>query len=311
MRIRKLDVEGFGPFRDRQILDFEAAASGGLLLISGRTGAGKSSLLDAVSFALYGQVPRYDGQVSRVRSDHSGPELPTLVRLEFEVAGDRYLVERSPEYTRPAKRGGGTTTQKTEARLWRWDEAAGDWEGLASRPVDVAAELTPVLRLNHQQFLQVVMLSQGGFQRFLRAADDERQATLRTLFQTGRFADIEAALAERRKRLDGAARESEARIEGLLGGLEEALERDNAVRAEGERDAAEQATTVPNHAAGAGQAGERTLSVRRDAAVAAVTALETRAQELHETLEQRREAQRESAAALERARTLAQAQERL
>lgn len=87
MRIRKLDIEGFGPFRDRQVLDFVAAASGGILLISGRTGAGKSSLLDAVSFALYGAVPRYDGMVSRVRSDHSAPAKPTLVRLEFEVAG--------------------------------------------------------------------------------------------------------------------------------------------------------------------------------------------------------------------------------
>lgn len=302
MRILTLDVEGFGPFRDRQVLDFAEAASGGLLLISGRTGAGKSSLLDAVSFALYGAVPRYDGQVSRVRSDHSAPERPSLVRLEFEVAGERYLVERSPEYTRPAKRGGGTTTQKTEARLWQWDAAAGEWGGLASRPVDVAALLAPVLRLNHQQFLQVVMLSQGGFQRFLRAADDERQATLRTLFQTERFADIEAALIERRKQLDGAVRESEARIEGLLGGLEDAIARDS--------ELAEPELAEPE-AAGSGQPGALTLTARRDAAGNAVAALTARAARLSVDAESRRADYSAAAERLERARTLRAAQERL
>lgn len=304
MRILKLDVEGFGPFRDRQVLDFAQAAAGGLLLISGRTGAGKSSLLDAVSFALYGAVPRYDGQVSRVRSDHSAPERPTLVRLEFEIAGDRYLVERSPEYTRPAKRGGGTTAQKTEARLWRWDTAANDWEGLASRPVDVAAELTPVLRLSHHQFLQVVMLSQGGFQRFLRAADDERQATLRTLFQTERFADIEAALVERRKTLDGSVRDSEARIEGLLGGLEDALERDAAAQ----QAAGDGAPAAP---AGAPHAAERTLTSRRAAAAQAIDALDARAGELAAAADASRVAQRDAAARHEQAKTLTAAQHRL
>lgn len=311
MRILTLDIEGFGPFRDRQVLDFAEAASGGLLLISGRTGAGKSSLLDAVSFALYGAVPRYDGQVSRVRSDHSAPDRPTLVRLDFEVAGERYRVERSPEYTRPAKRGGGTTTQKTEARLWQWDEAAGDWRGLASRPVDVAGLLAPVLRLNHHQFLQVVMLSQGGFQRFLRAADDERQTTLRTLFQTDRFADIEAALIERRRTLDGAVRESEAKIEGLLGGLEDALARDAAAHAgdavPGDTGGAAPSDAPPAHLT----PGERTLAQRRDAAALAVASLEQRATALAEAAAGHREIQRETAQALERARSLTAAQERL
>lgn len=304
MRIVRIDIESFGPFRDRQVLDFAAAAAGGLLLISGRTGAGKSSLLDAVSFALYGAVPRYDGQVSRVRSHHASAERQTLVRLDFEVAGERYRVERSPEYSRPAKRGGGTTTQKTEARLWQWDAATDEWRGLASRPVDVAALLAPVLRLNHQQFLQVVMLSQGGFQRFLRAADDERQATLRTLFQTERFADIEAALAEQRRELDGAARESEARIEGLLGGLEDALERDAVAANDGSAAAlsaaAISAAEVP-----------QTLVARQRAAGAAVAGLEARADGLARESERRRSEHGEAVAALDRARTIAAAQERV
>lgn len=303
MRIRKLDIEGFGPFRDRQVLDFVAAASGGILLISGRTGAGKSSLLDAVSFALYGAVPRYDGMVSRVRSDHSAPAKPTLVRLEFEVAGERYLIERSPEYTRPAKRGGGTTTQKTEARLWRWDDASSDWLGLASRPVDVAAELSPVLRLNHDQFLQVVMLSQGGFQRFLRAADDERQATLRTLFQTGRYADIEGELVERRKALDGAAKESEARIDALIGGLEAAIARDAA-----DSDSAESSLGL---AEGLENPEVLTMLQRRERVGRAVEALAQRAAGLGSRSAEDRAAQRTAASDLDGARALRARQERL
>lgn len=290
MRILTLDIEGFGPFKDRQVLDFAEAASGGLLLITGPTGAGKSSLLDAVSFALYGAVPRYDGQVSRVRSDHSAPDQPTVVRLDFDVAGETYRVERSPEYERPAKRGGGMTTQKTEARLWRLDAVSGEWEGLASRPVDVAALLSPVLRLNHQQFLQVVMLSQGGFQRFLKSNDDERQVTLRTLFQTDRYQDIENALVDRRKALDGAARESEARIEGLLTGLEDSLKRD---------------ADVPIEAASA------TLPERRDAAAASVTLLEGRAAELEAATRDAQTVRAGAAKLLEDARTLEGAQRRL
>lgn len=290
----RLDIEGFGPFRDRQVLDFARAAEGGLLLISGRTGAGKSSLLDAVSFALYGAVPRYDGQVSRVRSDHSAADRPTLVRLDFEVAGQRFRVERSPEYSRPAKRGGGTTLQKPEARLWRWSEPLASWEGLASRAVDVAALLGPVLRLTHEQFLQVVMLSQGGFQRFLRAADDERQTTLRTLFQTERFAAIEDSLFERRRVLDSSVRENEARIEGLLGGLEASLKRDAAA-------------TQPEDPA----AGQHTLASRRATVARAVAALEASAVELEVVAEGAKARLLAATTELERARSLAALQDRL
>ena len=220
MRIIELELEGFGPFRDAQTVRFDAAAAGGILLISGPTGSGKSSLLDAVSFALYGAVPRYSGQPHRVRSHHLAPDRPTRVRLDFEMAGSRYRIERKPEWQRPKRRGEGTTTQAQEARLWAWDEESNDWDGVASRPTDVAAALGPIIGLTHVQFLQVVLLAQGGFQKFLHADDQERGATLRTLFQTGRFDDIERQLVERRQALSRATEQAEHRLEHLLTRLE-------------------------------------------------------------------------------------------
>ncbi|MBC9926473.1 MULTISPECIES: AAA family ATPase [unclassified Leucobacter] len=216
MRVLRLEITGFGPFHRTQTLDFERAASDGILLIGGRTGAGKSSVLDAISFALYGAVPRYDGDAKRVRSDHCGPDDETSVVLEFEMSGERYRVRRTPDWERPKRRGAGTTTQKGEAELWRFDEAAGEWDGVAARPTDVAAELAPVLALNHDQFLQVILLAQNRFQRFLHAKDSERQALLRTLFASQRFDRIEQDLAARRKTAEQAHGTAESLVAGLL-----------------------------------------------------------------------------------------------
>ena len=107
VRLHRLELEGFGPFRERQIVDFDAFAADGIFLIAGRTGAGKSSVLDGVCFALYGGVPRYDGVEKRLRSDHCAPDDPTSVTVEFSAAGRRWRVTRSPEYERPeaARRG--------------------------------------------------------------------------------------------------------------------------------------------------------------------------------------------------------------
>lgn len=107
MRLHRLEVEGFGPFRSRQIVDFDAFADDGIFLIAGRTGAGKSSILDAVCFGLYGGVPRYDGGEKRLRSDHCEPDDPSEVVVEFSTPTGRFRVTRSPEYLRPAKRGEG------------------------------------------------------------------------------------------------------------------------------------------------------------------------------------------------------------
>ncbi|MFZ8758717.1 AAA family ATPase [Microbacterium sp. HMH0099] len=197
MKLHRLELEGFGPFLEKQVVDLDAFADDGIFLITGRTGAGKSSVLDGICFALYGGVPRYDGADRRVRSDHCGPDDPTRVAVEFTAEGRRWRVTRSPEYERLKRRGGGMTKEAHRAGL----EVLGEdgWSGVAARPVDVAAHLDEILGLTQQQFLQVILLAQNRFARFLLAKNDERQGLLRTLFGTRTFEQYERALDDRRK----------------------------------------------------------------------------------------------------------------
>ncbi|MDQ1075749.1 MULTISPECIES: SMC family ATPase [Microbacterium] len=198
MKLHRLELEGFGPFLDTQVVDFDAFADDGIFLITGRTGAGKSSVLDGVCYALYGGVPRYDGAERRLRSDHCTPDDPTRVTLEFSAEGERWRVTRSPEFERPKRRGGGTTKEPHRALLEvRTTEG---WEGVAARPVDVGTRLDEILGLSQQQFLQVILLAQNRFARFLLAKNDERLSLLRTLFGTRSFEDYAAQLDEKRKR---------------------------------------------------------------------------------------------------------------
>src|SRR5436309_3285689 len=117
MRLHRLEVAAFGPFRERQVVDFDALGADGLFLLHGDTGAGKTTLLDAVAFALFGSVPGARGQVKRLRCDLAEPDEKTEVVLELTVQGQRLRLVRSPEYQRPKRRGEGTTTQQAKASL--------------------------------------------------------------------------------------------------------------------------------------------------------------------------------------------------
>ncbi|AYG03096.1 AAA family ATPase [Gryllotalpicola protaetiae] len=203
MRINRVTMAGFGPYRGEQTVDFDAFADDGIFLIGGKTGAGKSTILDAICFALYGSVPRYEGQTgaaTKLRSDHCAPEDPSFVELEFTVGPDSYRLRRSPEYDRPKSRGDGFTTQKAEAELMVRE---GDsWVGLEAQLRTVGAKVAEIVQLSQEQFLQVILLAQNRFQEFLLAKSEERQALLRTLFGTRRFDDYDEALQERRKALE-------------------------------------------------------------------------------------------------------------
>ncbi|WP_108252687.1 AAA family ATPase [Planctomonas deserti] len=200
MKILALTMAGFGPYKNEQHVDFEQFDDDGIFLITGKTGAGKSSILDAICYALYNGVPRYEGTQQQLRSDHCDIDDPTFVELDFRINGTDYRVRRTPEFERPKRRGSGTTKQAASAELFVRD---GDgWRGLAARAVDVAMELDGVLGLSKDQFLQVILLAQNRFQKFLRSGNDDRQAVLRTLFGTRRFEQVETALVERRKALE-------------------------------------------------------------------------------------------------------------
>ncbi|WEO76279.1 SMC family ATPase [Cryobacterium sp. SO2] len=216
MKIISLRIAGFGPYKTEQEVDFTRFDADGIFLITGKTGAGKSSILDAICFALYGSVPRFDGSELRLRSDHCDPDDPSFVELEFTLKGVSYRVYRTPRYEKPKKRGVGTTTAQPDARLDRFDAELNGWVGIASRPVDVGNELSRILPLKQDQFLQVILLAQNRFQRFLLAKTDDRLTVLRTLFGTLRFQQLEADLLARRKALDDELMLVRHEIDGIV-----------------------------------------------------------------------------------------------
>lgn len=199
MRVERLTITGFGPFRGTQVIDF-ATFNNDLFLITGKTGAGKSSILDAICFAFYGDIPRYEKTDSALRSDYCEPDDPTEVQLEFSLAEERYRIVRSPEYRRPAKRGGGTTSQNPKASLERFDGQKYTAVTAALRETNL--EISGILKLSKAQFLQVILLAQGRFQDFLKANSEDRLSVLRSLFETTRFERLEKKLDDRRKELE-------------------------------------------------------------------------------------------------------------
>ncbi|MTB89115.1 SMC family ATPase [Aeromicrobium senzhongii] len=196
MRIHQVSMTGFGPFRQTQTVDLDRFADHGIFLITGRTGAGKSSILDAIVYALYDAAPRYaTAGGKQVRSTHCAPDEPSRVELVFSAGDQTYRIIRTPEYLRPKARGTGFTTEKATAELARRE---GDqWVGIASQLRTVGEELHHIVPLSCDQFLQVVLLAQGQFQRFLVASSDERQQLLRTLFRSDRFRDYDTHLQQR------------------------------------------------------------------------------------------------------------------
>ncbi|SHG85928.1 AAA family ATPase [Geodermatophilus nigrescens] len=214
MRLHTLTLTAFGPFAGTETVDVDDVARDGLFLLWGPTGAGKTTLLDAVVFALYGVVPGARGEARRLRSDHADAATRTEVTCELTLAGERLLVTRRPEQTRPKKRGAGETTEQAKLTVQRW--AGGTWEPVSTR-IDEGSEYLRVrLGLSAEQFCQVVLLPQGDFARFLRAEPEDRAKLLRTLFDVDRFARAEEWLAGERRAAEEALRSDRHRVSTLL-----------------------------------------------------------------------------------------------
>ena len=181
MKPHHLVIEAFGPYAERVAIDFDALSDEGLFLIHGSTGAGKTFLLDAMSFALYGEVSGERG-VKGLRSDHAPPQAVPRVELDFSAGGARYRVERTPPYTATKLRGSGTTEKLAAAALFR--VLGTEQQPVASRTGEVTREVERIVGLNAAQFRQVILLPQGRFAEVLRAKAEEREALLKTLFET-------------------------------------------------------------------------------------------------------------------------------
>lgn len=196
MRLHRLTLTAFGPFAGSQSVDFDELSAAGLFLLHGATGAGKTSVLDGVCFALYGGVPG-GRPAARLRSDHADPETLTEVVLELTVGGRRLEITRRPEQLRPKKRGSGMTPEKAVTLLR--EHTGGAWRALSKSHQEAGEELLRLIGMSREQFCQVVLLPQGEFAGFLRAGAAERAALLGRLFDTSRFKAVEDWLKDRRR----------------------------------------------------------------------------------------------------------------
>jgi len=196
MRLHTLELQAFGPYATAQRIDFERLAGSGLFLLEGPTGAGKTTILDAITFALYGGLAGEGSGADRLRSHFARPDAEPSVTLEFSLRGIRYRVSRVPEHQRPKRRGGGYTTEPSHVHLQRRD---GDrWISLSSNKAEAGEAITDLVGLNRVQFTQVMLLPQGEFAKFLRCGDDDRRTVLTKLFGTQLYDRITAELDRRR-----------------------------------------------------------------------------------------------------------------
>ncbi len=211
MRIHRLTVEAFGPFAERVDVDFDAVSEAGIFLVHGPTGSGKTSLLDAVCFALYSRVPGSRPAGATLRSDHAGPEVRPEVTLELTAGGRRWRVTRSPEHLRPKRRGAGSAKVKAFVRV---EVAEGPHWRLLTTGADEAGELLrDAIGMGLDQFAKVVLLPQGDFAAFLRATAEMRRELLERLFDVSHYTDVEDWLGARRRESAGSSAEARQVLE--------------------------------------------------------------------------------------------------
>ena len=183
-----LTMSAFGPYAGLERLELSRLGDEGLYLICGDTGAGKTTIFDAITYALYGRPSGSVRSESMLRSQYAAPDIPTYVELTFS-SGDRvYVIRRNPEYERPARRGGGTATEKASVTL-----DMGDGR-IITRRDEANAAIEAILGLTREQFSQVAMIAQGDFLRLLLAGTQERMAIFRKIFSTELFERMQQSL---------------------------------------------------------------------------------------------------------------------
>ncbi|WP_107774754.1 AAA family ATPase [Nocardioides sediminis] len=223
MRLHSLRATAFGPFADTVSIDFDVLSASGLFLLSGATGAGKSSILDAVCFGLYGDVPGDRSVAKRLRCDQAAPGVAPAVTLEVTLSGRRWRIERSPAWQRPKKRGTGITTEQASVHLA--ERVDGAWVTRSTRLDEAGHLMTRLAGMNLPQFCQVALLPQGRFQAFLRARSEERHALLQQVFRTGRFDQVERWLRDHRTSVRRVADQHAATVSTLVSRISETSDR--------------------------------------------------------------------------------------
>ncbi len=213
MRPLKLTMAGFGPYAGTQELDFESLGTGGLYLITGDTGAGKTTIFDAITFALFGEASGESREANMLRSKYARAQDPTYVELTFAYGGKEYTVKRNPEYDRAKTRGTGTTKQTAEAELHYPDGA------VVGKVKDVDKAIREIIGLTREQFAQVAMISQGEFRKLLQADTKARQKIFRDIFGTGLYVTLQIQLKEQAAQVRTMQEQAMLSIRQYVGGV--------------------------------------------------------------------------------------------
>jgi len=269
MKAVRLTVKGFGPYVEEQEVDFQQLKDAALYLITGPTGSGKTTILDAICFSLYGDTSGGGRDGRQMRSDFLQPTQVTEITFDFDIGPESYRVRRTPAQLRPRRRGTGTTEEPPTATFWRRTgvtDQNSDGEVLASQPTTVTEKVTELLGFECGQFRQVVLLPQGEFRKFLSATSREREQILEVLFQTETFRHIEEDLKAKAKAIEEEIQTSRQRVGTFLEAAQ--VESDDELRQR--RDAAYQRLReVDGELAVARQAetdAQQTLEVARSTA---------------------------------------------
>ncbi len=198
MQLHHLSMTAIGPYAGTEVIDFTTVGRAGLFLLEGPTGSGKSTIIDAITFALYGKVAQASADVERIHSHHADPRTVPVVVLVFETQSGLYRVQRTPRFERPKSRGEGSTVQQPTVKLWRL-QTPDDLEGgelLSTNIGDCDDEITRAVGLTRDQFVQTVILPQGEFATFLRARSEDKGKLLEKVFGTAFFRRVQDSIVE-------------------------------------------------------------------------------------------------------------------
>ena len=220
MRLHSLAITAFGPFAGTETIDMDSLTASGLFLLEGPTGAGKSTILDAITFALYGATAGSESSSDRLRSHFAPPDAVPEVVLELSVGGERLRISRVPEHQRPKRRGEGFTSEKASVHVERLE--AGTWASVSSHVQEANTEIRERIGLTPDQFTKVVLLPQGEFATFLRADDDVRRILLTQIFGTGLYDKVTRELENRRTEASRARETVLASVSQALAAADEA-----------------------------------------------------------------------------------------
>ena len=215
MRPLKLIISAFGPYAGKETLDLSQLGENGLYLVTGTTGAGKTSIFDAIAYALYDQPSGDIRSDSMLRSKYASDTTETFVELEFLCKEKRYTVRRNPEYERPNKRGAGTTTQTARAEL-----RFPDGRIINKSKSEVTKEIEKIIGVDRKQFMQIAMIAQGEFRKVLLADTEDRKKIFQQIFKTDKYERIQLRVKKETDELYRQLSDEKKRLATYVGSIE-------------------------------------------------------------------------------------------